>query len=79
MNRQALSRPSRSRARRCECRLLGNLVLDGKRVPTGRCWLRQSCRDALLGWDGAEGACQREISLDQLRQLLDEGLIERLA
>lgn len=72
--------PRPSRALRCECHLIGTLVLDGQRVPVGRCWVRQSPREVLLGWHNTEGRQQqREISVELLRQLLDEGLIQRLA
>jgi hypothetical protein len=69
----------RTRVLRCECLLLGGLVLDGQRVPAGRCWVRQSHQVALLSWAAADGAArQREISLDWLHQLLDEGMLQRV-
>lgn len=72
-------RRSRSRTLRCECRLLGTIVLDGKRVPTGNCWVRQSLREVLLCWAAADGGAeQREISPELLSQLLEEGVLERL-
>jgi hypothetical protein len=61
-----------------ECQLQGTLVLDGKRVPVGRCWVKQTRSDALLSWTASDGADHaREISLELLRQLLAEGLLQR--
>lgn len=62
----------------CECRLHGILVLDGKRLPAGSCWLSQSSRDITLFWTADDGTLQaRELSPRTLRQLVSEGLLER--
>lgn len=75
----APARRGRSRLLRSECRLHGTLVLDGKRVPTGDCWVGRSRQHALLCWADADGAAQqRELSLDQLDRLLHDGVLERL-
>jgi hypothetical protein len=63
-----------------ECQLCGTLVLDGRRLPAGRCWLRHSQHEATLYWAEADGVLQtREISFPVLGQLLQEGLLQRLA
>lgn len=72
-------RSRRSRSLRCECRLLGGLVLGGKRVPPGRCWVRQIKQVVLLTWAADDGGPrQHELSVEGLRQLLDEGVLERV-
>lgn len=77
-HRPSPQRRGRSRRLRSECHLFGNLVLDGKRVPTGPCWVHQSRQVALLCWEANDGTeHQREISLELLGQLLDEGVLER--
>lgn len=60
--------------------LYGTLVLDGRRVPRGPCWLRQSARQSRLVWKAPDGATQdRDISPAVLRQLLAEGVLQRRA
>jgi len=72
-------RRGRSRTLRCDCQLLGTIVLDGKRVPLGHCWVRQRHQEVLLCWAAADGGSQqREIGPELLRQLLDEGVLQRL-
>ena len=69
-------RRDRSRGLRCDCQLLGTIVLDGKRVPPGHCWVRQRHQEVLLCWAAADGGPQqREIGAELLRQLLDEGVL----
>jgi hypothetical protein len=70
--------PRRRAGRACD--LYGNLVLDGKRVPTGPCWVRQTACKAVLSWTERDGEPRaREISHALLRQLLDEGLLQQRA
>lgn len=76
---KAAPRVRRSRSLRCECRLIGTIVLAGRRVPPGQCSLHQSYQEIYLIWTNAQGALQRcEIGRAMLRQLLDEGVLERL-
>ena len=73
----AMRRMRRPRMTGRECRLCGTLVLDGKRVPLGPCWVKQRRREATLTWTGGDGARQdRDLSNAQVRQLLDEGLLQ---
>jgi hypothetical protein len=60
------------------CDLFGTLVLDGKRVPVGPCRLWQTAGRTVLSWTEADGSEKdRDISAPLLRQLLDEGLLQR--
>jgi hypothetical protein len=60
------------------CDLFGTLVLDGRRVPVGPCWILQSRDKTVLSWTETDGADKdREVSAPLLRQLLDEGLLQR--
>lgn len=69
-------RPARDAGRVCD--LHGTLVLDGQRVPAGPCWVRQTARRTILSWTDADGQRKaREIGPPLLRQLLDEGLLQR--
>jgi hypothetical protein len=63
-----------------EFELCGTLVLDGKRVPMGVCWVKQSAREVALTWRSADGAAlARDIAPSMLRQLLDEGVLRQAA
>lgn len=69
----------RSRILRCDCRLIGSIVLAGKRVPPGHCSVHQSYQEIYLSWTNTEGQPeQSEISRAMLRQLFEEGVLERL-
>jgi hypothetical protein len=60
------------------CDLYGTLVLDDKRVPIGPCSIRQARGRTILSWADADGSRKtREISNALLRQLFDEGLLQR--
>ena len=68
----------RKRWIRSEGRLARGLILDGKRLPAGKCWIRQSPQAAELTWTDQDGAVtQREISLELLAQLLSHGVLQR--
>ena len=76
---KAASRGRRPKSLRCDCRLIGSIVLAGKRVPPGDCALHQCYQELYLSWTSADGVVQQcEIGRAMLHQLLDEGVLERL-
>ena len=49
-----------------------------RRVPAGPCWVEQSTQAAALLWSDGSGATQRlEMSLERLRRLLADGVLDR--
>src|SRR5437870_915288 len=59
------------------CDLFGTLVLDGRRMPTGPCWILQSRTRAVLSGTEADGADKAgEAGAPLLGRLREGGLLQ---